>query len=84
MTQYNSANVNLLNLQHKLNWSNFRIASSSNDDTDFLHELLLTNTQVANFREVFANNLSANIKLSKTQISKITQQGRFLGRLLGS
>ena len=29
------------------------------------------------------NYLSADIKLSKTQLSKMTQSGRFLGRLLG-
>ena len=46
------------------------------------HELLLTNRQVANLRKAFANYLSTNIKLSKTQISTIIQSERFLGRLL--
>ena len=36
-----------------------------------------------NLCKAFENNLSANIKLSKTQLSKIVQSGRFLGRLLG-
>ena len=31
----------------------------------------------------FANSLSANIKISKTQLRKIGQSGGFLGRLLG-
>ena len=44
---------------------------------------LLTNKQVASLRKAFANNLSANIKLSKTQFFKIVQSGGFLGRLLG-
>ena len=49
----------------------------------FPHELLLTNRQVANLRKAFANYLSTDIKLSKTQISKMIQSGGFLGRLLG-
>ena len=54
-----------------------------NNDTNFLHKLLLTNRQVANLRQAFANYLSADIKLSKTQLSKMIQSGGFLGRLLG-
>ena len=38
--------------------------------------------QKSKLRNAFENNLSANIKLSKTQISKITQSGGFLGSLL--
>ena len=56
---------------------------NSNDETNFPHELLLTNTQVANLRKVFAKHTSADIKLSKTQLSKMIQSGGFLGRLLG-
>ena len=55
----------------------------SNDEINFSHQLLLTNTQVSNLCKAFANNLSANIKLSKTQLSKMIQSGGFLGRLLG-
>ena len=54
-----------------------------NDDINFPHELLLTNIQVANFRIAFANNSSTEIKLSKTQLSKMIQSGGFIGRLLG-
>ena len=57
--------------------------SDSDDKINFPHELLLTNRQVANRRKTFANNLSTDIKLSKTQISKMIQSGGFLGRLLG-
>ena len=46
---------------------------NSDDETNFPHKLLLTNKQVANLRKAFANNLSADIKLSKTQLSKIVQ-----------
>ena len=56
---------------------------NSNDNTNFPHELLLTNRQVANIRKAFANHLSTDIKLSKTQLSKMIQSGGFLGRLLG-
>ena len=37
----------------------------------------------SNFPKVFANNSSANIKFSKTKISRIIQAGGFLGRFLG-
>ena len=56
---------------------------SSHDETNFPHKLLLTNRQVANLRKAFANYLSTDIKLSKTQLSNIIQLGAFLGRLLG-
>ena len=55
----------------------------SNDENHFLHKLLLTNTQVSKLRKTFANNSSANIKLSKTQLYKIGRSGGFIGRLLG-
>ena len=53
------------------------------NETNFPHQLLLTNRQVANIRKAFANNSSIDIKLSKTQLSKMIQSGGFLGRLLG-
>ena len=46
------------------------------------HELLLTTTQKTKLRNVFKNNMSTDIKLSKTQISEIIQSGGFLGSLL--
>ena len=52
------------------------------NETNFSQKLLLTNRQVLNLRKVFANNSSTDIKLSKTQLSKIIQSGGFLGRLL--
>ena len=54
------------------------------DESNFPHKLLLFNRQVANFRKAFANCLSTDIKLSKTQLSKMIKSGEFLGRLLGS
>ena len=52
------------------------------NESNFPHKLLLTNRQVANLRKAFANYLSAYIKLSKTQLSKMIQSQGFLGRLL--
>ena len=55
---------------------------SSDDETNFPHKLSLTNRQVANLRKAFANNSSTDIKLSKTQLSKMIQSEGF-PRLLG-
>ena len=95
MTHYNSLNVKLSNSQlNKLksaikNEADVILRLLSNvignpdDETNFPHKLLLTNRQAANFRKGFANHTSTDIKLSKIQLSKIIQLGRFLGRLLG-
>ena len=53
------------------------------DETNFPHELLLTNRKVKNLRNAFANKSSTDINLSKTQLSKMIQSGGFLGRVLG-
>ena len=53
------------------------------NEINFPHKLLLTNRQVSKLHKAFANHLSADIKLSKTQLSKMVQSGGFLGRLLG-
>ena len=55
----------------------------SNDKDNFPHELLLTDRQVSSIHKAFSNNWSVDIKFSKTQLSKIMQSGRFLGKLLG-
>ena len=56
----------------------------SDNETNFPYKLLLSNRQVANLCKAFANHLSKEIKLSKTQLSKMIQTGGFLVRLLGS
>ena len=56
---------------------------NSDDETNFPHKLLLTNRQVPNIRNVYASNSSTDIKLLKTQLSKMIQSVAFLGRLLG-
>ena len=73
MTQYNILNVKLSNSQlNKLKSSIkneaevvLRISSNmvgnSNDNTNFPHELLLTNRQVANIRKAFAKDTHQQI-----------------------
>ena len=53
------------------------------NETNFPHKLLLTNRPVSSLRKAFANHLSTDIKLRKTQLSKMIESGGFLGRLLG-
>ena len=83
MTQYNTLNVKLSNSQlNKLksgikNGTEVTLNLLSNlignfsDETNFLHKLLLTDTQVSKIRKAFANGSSANIKFSKSQLSKM-------------
>ena len=95
MTQYNLLKVKLSNsrlnklkssiknrTEVTLNLSSNTVADSDDED-NFPHKLLLTNTQVSKLRKAFANGSSANIKLSTTQLHKLVQSGGFLGRLLG-
>ena len=94
MTQYNTLNVKFSNSQLKLKSAikngaevtlNLlpNIIGDSIDENDCHHKLLLINTQLSRLRKSLANNSSADIKLSKTQLHKIGQSGGFLGRLLG-
>ena len=79
MTQYNSLNVKLSNSQFTdvvLRLS-LNMIDNSDNKTNFPHEVLLTNRQVANLREAFASRISTDIKLSKTQLSKMIQSGGF-------
>ena len=50
-----------------------------NDETNFPQKLLLTDTQDSKIHKSFANGSSANIKFSKTQLSKMIQSGGILG-----
>ena len=95
MTQYNSLNVKLSNSQlSKLksaikNETGVVLRLSSNmignseGNTNFPHELLLTNRQVASLLKAFAKNTSTDIMLTKTKLSEIILSGGFLDRLLG-
>ena len=96
MTQYNRLNTKLSSSQLNKLKSAIKIEAEvvlrlspnmigdSNDKTNFPHELLLTDRQVSSIRKAFANNSSADIKFSKTQLSNIIQLEGFLGKLLGS
>ena len=96
MTQYNNSNVKPSNSQlNKLksaikNETEVVLRLSSNkignsdDETNFPHELLLTNRQIANIRKVPANNLATEIQLSRARLSNMIQSGVFLQRLLGT
>ena len=91
MTENNTLNVKLSNLQLNqlksgikngtkvtLNlWSN--VIGDSNDENDFPHNLLLTDTQVSRIYKAFANDSSSKIKSSKNQLSKNVQLTGFLG-----
>ena len=59
------------------------IIGGYNNKNNLPNKLLLTNTHNSKLGKAFANNFSANIKLSKTEWHKIGQSGGFLGRLLG-
>ena len=95
MTQYNKINIKQSTSQlNKLKSAikneteviiriSPNMIGDSNDETNFPHELLLTDRQVSTIRKVFSNNSSVNIKSSKTQSSKMIQSGGFLGKLLG-
>ena len=75
MTQYNTLNVKLSNLQLNKLKSGIKngtevtlkllsnIVGNSNDEINFPHKLLLTNTQVSKLHKAFANGSSANSKL---------------------
>ena len=88
MTQYKTSNVKLSNSQLNKLKSGIKhntevtlklssnVVGGSNNENNFPHKLLLTNTQYSKLR-------NASIKLSKTQLHKIGQSGEFLGRLLG-
>ena len=54
------------------------MTGNSEDETNFPHKLLLTNRQVANLHQAFANHLLTDIKLSKTQLSMMIQLEDFL------
>ena len=91
MTQCNSLNVNLPNsqlnkLKSAIKKTEVVLRLSSNmigdDQSNFSQKSLLTNWQVSNLFKAFADKLSSDIKLSKTQTTKMIQSGGFLGRLL--
>ena len=51
---------------------------NSNDETNFPHKLLFTDTQISKIRKAFANGSSTNKKLLKTQLCKTVQSRKFI------
>ena len=58
-----------------------RITPENFQDDEMPHELFLTARQKTKVRNTFANNMSTDKKLSKSQLAKIIQSGEFLGKL---
>ena len=93
MTKYNTLNVKLSNSQLNKLKSGIKnnievtlklssnVVGDTNDENNFLHKLLLTNTKFQRFVKLL--QIIPQLKLSKTQLHKIGQLGGFLGRLLG-
>ena len=81
MIQYNILNVKLSNSQLKTLKLGAKIGTEVtlkissnvvgdyNDENNFPHKLLLTNTQISRPRKAFAKNYSANIKLTNNSIA---------------
>ena len=86
MANYQEAKVKITNTQlNKLKpaaknktGTILRLNKKNFEDEELPHELFLTTTQTTEIKNAFANNISADIKLSEAQISKIIQsEGSF-------
>ena len=88
MAEYNKVNVKLSDSQlNKSTVKNqtgvtWRMNIKIFEGNNLPQELLLATRQKNKLRNAFENNMSTDIKLSKTQISKIIQSGGSLGSLL--
>ena len=90
MVEYSKVDCKLTNIQlnkfKKVVKSNegqtLRLGIRNFNKNETPHELLLTARQNTKLRNALNNNAATDIKLSKTQIKKIIQSGRFLGKLL--
>ena len=93
MTQYNTLNVTLSNSKLNKNGITLKngtevtlnlssnLIGSSNNETNFPHKLLLTNTQILKIRKAFPNGSSAKKMFSKTQLSKYVHSVGFIDAL---
>ena len=54
------------------------VIGDSNYKANFPHKLLFTDTQISRRCKAFANNSLANMKLSKTQLSRMMQSEGYL------
>ena len=84
MVEYSKVNVKLSDTQLKKvrtavkdkTGTTLRMSLKMFAENDLPHELLLTTRQKTKLKNAFNNNMS-DLKLSKAQISKIIQSGRF-------
>ena len=83
MVEYSKVNVKLSDTQLKKlktavknkTGTTLRMNLKMLDGNDLPLELLMTRRQKAKLRNVFNNNMSTDLKLSRAQISKIIQSG---------
>ena len=95
MTKYNTLNVKFSNSQINILKSGIKNGTevtlnlssnwmrNSNNESNFPHKFLLADTQISKICEAFANGSSANIKFSKTQLSKMIQSGGIMTCISG-
>ena len=85
MVEYSKVDVKLTDTQFKKlktagkneTETTFEMNLKMLDGNNLPHELLLTTRQETKIRNAFNNNMLTDLKLSKAQISKIIQSGRF-------
>ena len=90
MVEYSKVNVKLSDTQLKKlktavkdkTGTTLRMSLKMFDGNDVPHELLLTTRQRTKLKNAFNDNMSIDLTLSKAQISRIVQSGKFLGSLL--
>ena len=83
MANYEKTRVKLINSQlNKLKstaknktGTTLRISNKNLQDEEMPRELFLTTAQITKIRNAFANNMSTDVKLIKTQFSKVIQLG---------
>ena len=83
MANYEETRVKLINSQlNKLKstaknktGTTLRISNKNLQDEEMPRELFLTTAQITKIRNAFANNMSTDVKLIKTQFSKVIQLG---------
>ena len=89
MANYQEARVKLTNTQLKKLKSTvknktskiLRLNKKNFEDEEVPHELFLITRNATKIRNAFANIMSIDMKLIKTQISKIIQSGDYFGFL---
>ena len=85
MVEYSKVNVKLSDTQLKKlktavkdkTGTTLRMSLKMFNGNDLPHELLLTTRKKTKLRNVFNNNMSTDLKLSKARVFKITQSGGF-------